>query len=149
MLIKLAPVFPDCFPPDFTDEILPKDMPQLTMQVYRVCKWGTIDRNAFLSSYEETIKGLRPKGRSWQRDLKKPSTYSTSCSSDIESIQGTLKCLQLYNPPAFIMEGEASFELGPLRKTPGPDGKEKTHIDWWLYKDADPSGQFQRVEGDT
>ena len=148
MLTKPDPVFPDCFPPDFADKILPKGIPQLVLQVYRVCKYDTIDRRAFLSTYEETMQGLRPKGRSWQRELKKPGTYATSCSCDMEEIQGTLNCLQMYNPPAFIMKGEAAFELGPQRKTPGADGRETTHIDWWLYKDADPSDQFQRIEGD-
>lgn len=59
----------------------------------------------------------------------------------------TLKCLTDYHPAAFVIQGIATSELGPLQKTVDrePGIRNKSHIDWWLYKASDPSPRFIAV----
>ncbi len=143
---EVANKFPDSFPANFETDILPKNIVPLTLQVYRVCISGIINKNAFLSTYESVRQGLQPKPPKW--NLDDPGTYSTSCFKNVNEARNTLKCLKRYNPPAFIMEGEATYALGPLQRTKERTGKKTSHIDWWLYHDADPSRLFYiKTEG--
>ena len=45
--------YPECFPGNFETEILPKGAKEESRPVYRVMKSGTIDREGFISTYEE------------------------------------------------------------------------------------------------
>ena len=136
--------FPDCFPPNFATEILPQNLPDLQLEVYRVCTTGTICKEAFLSTYESVMLGLKPKLRNWDKELKKPKTYSVSCGVSLKDMLDTLKCLTDYYPAAFVIQGIATSELGPLQKTVDrePNYRNKSHVDWWLYKASDPSPRF-------
>lgn len=148
MPTALAPAFPGCFPDNFEADILPKNLPPLTLRVYRVCVRGILSREAFLSSFEEVLRGDKPKPRGWDKKLKDPIAYSTSCDYDEDSARGTLDCLRRYNPPAVLACGEASSDYGPVQKTRERTGTDTSHVDWWLYAGADPSGRFQVVSED-
>ena len=139
--------FPDCFPPDFEENILPKNLKERKMTVYRVCVFDKITRDAFLSTFENVHLGRRPKDRGWERKLRKPETYSTSCDSDYEAVLGTLDCLRRHHPAPFVMRGTASSDLGPLQPTSERTGRPTSHVDWWLYRDSDPSPKFQKYGG--
>lgn len=145
MQSEIASKFPEAFPNNFETDILPKNITPLTLQVYRVCTSGIIDRSAFLSTYESVQQGLQPKPPEW--DLTAPGTYSTSCDENEKSIKKVLSCLKRYNPPAFIMVGEASCMLGPVQRTRERVGGKTSHIDWWIYRDANPSDYFKKIEG--
>lgn len=43
--------YPECFPENFETDILPKDAKKENKSVYRVIKFGTIDRNGFMGRY--------------------------------------------------------------------------------------------------
>ena len=45
--------FPECFPEDFEENILPKGARKENKSVYRVIKYGTINRDGFIGTYEE------------------------------------------------------------------------------------------------
>ena len=49
--------YPECFPGNFETEILPKGAKEESRPVYRVMKSGTIDREGFISTYEEIQRG--------------------------------------------------------------------------------------------
>jgi len=143
---EIATKFPEAFPDNFETDILPKNIPPLTLQVYRICISGIIDKNAFLNTYESVQQGLQQKPPEW--DLDDPGIYSTSCFEKVKDARNILKCLKKYNPPAFIMAGEAPYTLGPLQRTIERTGKKTSHIDWWLYRDADPSRLFyKKIKG--
>ena len=52
--------YPECFPGNFETEILPKGAKEESRPVYRVMKNGTIDREGFISTYEEIQRELIP-----------------------------------------------------------------------------------------
>ena len=142
---EIARKFPKAFPNNFETDILPKNITPLTLQVYRVCTSGIIDKGDFLSTYERVQLGLQPKPHNW--NLDDPCSYSTSCYEEEKEVRDALKCLKRYYPPAFVIAGEASHTLGPLQRTKERTGKKTSHIDWWFYSDADPSSYFIKFEG--
>ena len=146
MPIPLEPVFPDCFPPDFQENILPPNIPPAEFPVYRLCLDGILNRDAFLSTYELTVLNKRPKGANWEEDLKDPGTYSTSCDTNLKGLKNNLKVLKRYHPSPIIVHGIARSAYGPLQKSADRTGERTSHVDWWLYKDADPSGDFSEIE---
>lgn len=138
--------FPDCFPSNFTQDILPPNIQPGKIAVYRICKYGKIDRKAFLSTFEEVELKLRPPSRNWSKFLEDPSTYSTSCNTDMNEILGVLDSLQGYHPQAFLCEGIADSAFGPVQRTCERKQCSYGHVDWWLFKNCDPSPNFHRVE---
>lgn len=142
------PRFPSCFPPNFETDILPSGLPDIELDVFRVCTNGVIDKNTFRSTYEEIIAGNKPKPYNWAKKIADPSTYSVSCNNTLDGVKNALKCLVLHFPDLFIIIGHASSKMGPLQKTADrvvsyPD---QSHFDWWLYLDSDPSPNFKRYE---
>ena len=45
--------YPECFPENFETEILPKEAKEENKPVYRVIKYGAVNRESFISTYEE------------------------------------------------------------------------------------------------
>ena len=45
--------YPKCFPENFETEILPEGAKEENKSVYRIIKKGQIDRDSFISTYEE------------------------------------------------------------------------------------------------
>lgn len=138
--------FPSCFPPHFVEKILPQGLSDLELDVYRVCKNGKINKESFLSTFEETERGIRPKPSNWTQKLECPGTYSVSCNDEKSSAENALKCLVGYHPEAFIMAGTASSDLGPLQRTVDRDTsyRDASHFDWWLFDGSDPSKSFHK-----
>ncbi|MCI9221479.1 MAG: hypothetical protein HFH94_17540 [Lachnospiraceae bacterium] len=57
--------FPECFPEKFETDILPKGAKKENKSVYRVIKYGTINRDSFIGTYEEIQRGLIPRKKRW------------------------------------------------------------------------------------
>ena len=143
MPVALAHKYPACFPPNFETDILPQSIPEITLFVYRICTNGIINKESFLSTYEEVVSNRRPVPLNWGDILNNPSTYSTSCDTELKPIKNILKCLKRYYPKPIIAEGTATFEYGPLQCTRERTGEKTTHVDWWIFADGDPSSCFQ------
>ena len=127
----------------------PHDLPRKELDVYRICKSGKLDREAFLTTYEETRQGLRPKGRNWSRAVLNPGTYSTSCNKTYDSVERLLGLLTRYHPHPVIAKGVASWQFGPVQETIERTKRtaDSDHVDWWLYGCTnDPSETFHVVE---
>ena len=139
--------FPSCFPSDFEEKILPPNLLPLKIVVFRVCTTDTICKDSFLSTFEATLSGKRREPPNWKEQLRDPGVYSVSCNDSEKDALNVLKCLTRYYPDPFIMKGTASSELGPMQYTVerDPQYKFKSHIDWWLYADSDPSPGFEMV----
>lgn len=129
-------LFPTCFPKNFETEILPPNAKFERKHVYRIIKSGTLNREAFLSTYEEVLNGLRPKGKNW--DENNPSTYSTSCSMNIKDAEYLLSIFMRNYPTPCIAEGETVCECGPCQLT----SEKSSHVDWWIYSDSSPQDAF-------
>lgn len=135
--------FPSCFPSNFESEILPREAKCERKHVYRIIKYGTINREAFISTYEEVLRGLRPRGKNF--DEKDPSTYSTSCNLEITDAQYLLSVFMRHYPHPFIAEGETTIECGPCQLTSERKPDEHSHVDWWIYENSSPHVAFKEV----
>lgn len=141
-------VFPECFPVDFADRILPKGLVDMEIDVFRVCINGTINKETFYSTFELTHLGIRPTPCNWEKKLEQPGTYSVSCNDTLGSCRNALKCLVDHHPAAFLIQGTATSALGPMQRTVDrdPHYQDPSHIDWWLFADSDPSPMFHKFE---
>lgn len=132
--------YPDCFPDNFDREILPKEVKYENKPVYRIIKYGTINRDAFISSYEEVLKGLRPAPKIGI-DLGDPGTYSTSCNMKYSEAEYMLNVFMRH----YIAKGITECRCVPCQLTSEREERSDTHVDWWIYKDANPQNYFEKV----
>ena len=125
--------FPDCFPDDF---ILPENAGFYEQNnVYRILPYGNLDRNGFLPTYEDNIIKRIP-----QPVKPNASTYSTSCAASIDYLKNILQVHFRGLPAACIARGTILPKCGPSTLP-----NKNSHIDWWIYKDAEPELYFEKV----
>ena len=135
--------FPDCFPENFETEILPEDAREDNKDVYRVIKNGILDRESFISTYEEIQRGLIPPKK--RLNLKAPGTYSTSCNMQYSEAQYALNVFMRHHPRAFIAKGVTEGSCGPSQLTSEREERDNTHVDWWVYKGGAPQFYFNVI----
>lgn len=138
--------YPECFPENFENEILPKEAKQENKKVYRIIKYGAINRDSFISTYEEIQKGLIPPRR--KLNLADPGTYSTSCNIEYSEADYLLNVFMRHHPKVFIASGETEASCGPCQLTSERESREDTHVDWWIYGKAEPQKFFKEVNAD-
>ena len=110
--------------------------------VYRIIKSGTIDREGFISTFEEIHRGLIPPLKQMRKD--DPGLYSTSCFSDIKDAERILRLMMRHHPRPIIARGETAKECGPSQRTKERVSTcEDSHVDWWIYDDSSPQGYFK------
>ena len=136
--------FPDCFPGNFATDILPVGAVEDNKPVYRVIKYGILNRDSYIGTYEEILKGLMPPGKK-RRDPSKPGTYSTSCHLEKSESEYFLQLCMRHHPAAFIAKGITAADCGPSQLTSDREPRDDTHVDWWIYKDAEPQYYFEEV----
>lgn len=102
-----------CFPENFETEILPEGAKEENKSVYRIIKKGQIDRDSFISTYEEMQRGLIPI-RKKRINLKNPGLYSTSCNIEYSEAKYALNMFMRHHPKAFIAKGETEKTCGPF-----------------------------------
>lgn len=143
-----TPQFPSCYPKDFAKKILPQGLPDIELDVFRVCTNGIINRESFYSTFMEITFGGKPAPYGWEKRQYEPGIYSVSCNDTEDGVRHPLKCLVKHHPKAIVAHGKASSIFGPLQRTVdrAPDYPDQSHIDWWLYEGADPSSLFSQGE---
>lgn len=138
--------YPACFPQNFEEDILPKEAKYNSKPVYRVIKYGTMNRESFIGTYEEIQKGLIPPKKNL--NLNDPGIYSTSCNMEYSEAKYALKLFMRHHPRAFIAKGETEGGCGPNQLTSEREERSDTHVDWWIYEDAAPQMYFEEVTED-
>lgn len=137
--------FPKCFPKDFETAILPKLTSNNSRDVYRIIKSGTINREAFISTYEEIKRGLMPRPRK-PLNLRDPGTYSTSCFADLKEAEYILNIFMQHYPKPIISCGQTAETCGPSQMTKDrKPGHSSTHVDWWIHEESSPQLHFKEV----
>lgn len=136
--------YPKCFPDNFETAILPKEAKKENKRVYRIIKYGIDNRDSYVGTYEEMCKGLIPRKK--RIDLTDPSLYSTSCNIEYDEAEYVLDIMMRHHPKAVIAMGETEGKCGPCQLTANrePDNH-SSHVDWWIYEDAEPQKYFQEV----
>ncbi len=147
-------VFPEGYPENLLQLIIEDGAKENTIKdVYRVSFLGENNRDAFLSSFME--RGQNQNGYEI-RDFALAETenldiglYSTSL---FDSEKTSFKILKMfkkhYNGPK-LLYGIINPYFGYSIKTNESRScrhADKHHIDWWLYKNADPSVDFKIIE---
>lgn len=136
-------MFPSCFPKNFESEILPiTEVDSTELEVYRVIKSGEINREAFLSTWEERTEFD-------VLDESDPSTYCTSCNLSLSEIKRLKARIMRFHPRPIIAKGTTVLCCGPSQKTKDRTGKKTRHVDWWVYEKAKPELHFTEVREET
>ena len=121
----------------------PQAKQQEITTVYRICRNGIVDANAFLSSYCDV--------HNKDMDLSDPSSFSTSCFEVIKDAKKRLAFFSKKNPQAIIAKGyiksESGYTLRNNDKVPKPKGK-SSHIDWWIFVEEEPWSYFKELKTD-
>lgn len=135
--------YPECFPENFETDILPEGAKKENKAVYRVIKYGTINRDSFIGTYEEIQRGLIPPKK--KMNLKDPGLYSTSCNIEYSETEYALNMFMRHYPRPFIAKGETEATCGPCQLTAEREERDDTHVDWWLYEETEPQTYFSEV----
>lgn len=136
--------YPACFPSHFETDILPKEAKEENKSVYRVMKYGEMNREGFISTYEEIKRGLIPPRK--RMNPEDPGIYSTSCNMEYSEAEYAVNLFMRHHPEAFIAKGETEGSCGPCQLTAEREPRKDTHVDWWVYEEAMPQNYFEKLE---
>lgn len=136
---KLKKKFPTYFPVDK----LPKEAKEEEIEVFRACKYGFCSKS-FLSYYEEWKNcKSKPKGYN-EEDI---GTYSMSCFEDINDLNKMLRkfknVFKEYKS-LLLSKGKTNIKCGIILKAKDIN-KSGSHVDFWLYKNAEPIKYFEAI----
>lgn len=143
-------IFPDYFSDNAREKIAFWGKEE-SIPVYRVGKYGKNDATAFLNYYEEVERGLkvvRNKEQSMRRYREDFDSLSVSCYEEKSDIEDYYKITLKENyPERILLFGSTNPQDGMCHRT-----KERkknhtdSHVDWWLYRDAEPWRYFKVEE---
>ena len=143
--------FPDCFPADFQKRLEQEGAQrEVAYHGFRVAKYGDDHRRNFMSTYEERLRRIEETGMDPvpEKKSKRCTEYSTSLFDSFEWTDYIRKMVMRNPPGAYCLEGETDPSCGPSKI--GEKKKEQQyeyrHIDWWIYKGAEPWLYFHRAD---
>ena len=142
-------VFPEDYPFDLREKIIEDGGAENAFDcVYRVARSGIINRDAFLSSFQERKLGLvqhRDGFLMSQQANYDIGAYSTSCFEKKNRANKILQVIKKHSDGPVLLAGKIVPDSGLSMRTADSKSKRKageSHIDWWIYSDFDPSGDF-------
>ena len=145
--------FPENYPDDLLVQIMDDGAEYQELHVFRVARFGANNRAAFYSTFEDritrdevTIRDFELARENGKYDI---GEFSTSCWQTSKQAAKILKLIKKHEPAPIILEGDIKPSTGPSMLTANSKSHReagKGHIDWWVFKDADPSPSFCSVE---
>ena len=149
-------VYPDCFPENIEELIILDGAGKYEIKYYRICRSGMIDRAAFRSSFEDAdVRNGGTHNRDVYLDSKegKIEDIGQFSTSGFEKVSAAKRCLKMmkkhYDGPV-IAEGKTTPACGLSMRTRESRFRQKkgerSHIDWWIYEDAEPHLHFVLYE---
>ncbi|MBO5468968.1 MAG: hypothetical protein J6A03_04350 [Lachnospiraceae bacterium] len=137
---RIERIFPDYFN---QYNIPPENAREESLEAYRACKTNRLERESFLPSYEENGCQFIEEG-----EEEDPSTFSLSVYEKPRDVRRFAIVNSTIRPPYKIAKGRTYPVHGVvLRTREYKQGyKKSSHIDWWLYKDAEPYRDFELIE---
>lgn len=133
------------YPPDFPVEDLPEGAREERIEVYRICRSGKVEPASFLPTYLDELSMTKENfGTKLSIDQYSLSTFYKE--SDAKRV---LKFFRGKQPCAILAIGYTDPSCGLCQRTRERKKNAKSHVDWWLYQDAEPHIFFQeiRLEG--
>lgn len=129
-----------CFPMYMESIRLPTCAKEQTICVYRACRTHKIKRASFLTTFEENGFSITPGG-----DPSNPQEYGLSTYTKPNDLKRFVSCTSKYNPPWILAKGVTAPSCGVSCRTRDWKKTKSSHVDWWLYKEAEPWLHFQEV----
>lgn len=133
---QIEKIFPDYFE-KFT---LPEGAHEESIKVYRACRSGRCDKLSFLPTYEQN--GF--KTTNVANELE-PGEFSLSTFEKPNHIKRWANLDSDMKVPFKIAIGYTNPIHGVIQRTSERKPKSKSHVDWWLYKDAEPYKEFELI----
>ena len=133
------------FPSYFENFTMPEWAREQELEVYRACATGKVDRESFLNSYEENGFHISLDG-----DESDPQEYSLSTYIKFRDVKRFMTMDSRYGVAFVIAKGITKpihgicLETKEWKKKQGQKYK-GSHVDWWLYEDAEPWIEFKEV----
>lgn len=130
------------FPSYFSNFELPEAAREERILVYRACKTNKIEKASFLNTYEENG------GEIDLDDPTNPSKYSLSTYEKPNDVKRFALYQRGLIPPFKIARGYTDPKHGLVLRTKERSNKKKkdSHVDWWLYIDAQPHTEFELID---
>lgn len=123
---------------------VPENAKEQNLDVFRVCMFGAIDNEAFYSYYELwKYKGIMLKGM--ENGFDDIHFYSVSVYEKYRDAKRCLSLLSRRDPRSLLAKGNTLEEFGPCLRSKDECNNKKSHVDWWLYEDAQPYKFFSEV----
>lgn len=137
------------FPSYFSNFQLPEWAREQELEVYRACATGKADRESFLNSFEENGHKIHANG-----DLSDPQEYSLSTYIKYKDVKRFMSMDSRYGIPFTIARGITNPKYGICLETKEWKAKlgmkyKSSHVDWWLYENAEPFKDFEVMENEN
>lgn len=134
------------FPSYFKNFEIPKWAREQELVVYRACATGKADKQSFLNSYEENGFQISAGG-----EMDDPQEYSLSVYLKFKDVKRFMTMDSRFGIPFVIAKGITKpvhgicLETKEWKRNLGIKYK-GSHVDWWLYDDAEPYREFEVIE---
>lgn len=129
------------FPEYFSKFSLPEGAHEERILVYRACKTNKCDKKSFTPTYEEQGCQVRDCD-----DPTDPSLYSLSTYEKPRDVKRFAITNSDIREPIKIAMGYTEPSCGLVQRTRERTGRRTSHVDWWLYVDAEPYKYFEIIE---
>lgn len=138
---RLERIFPDYFE---RYHLPPEGAREEVIQVYRACRTNKLEKESFLPTYEE--RGCIFFDETEKED---PGTFSLSTFEKARDVKHFAAMNSEFHPPYRIAIGKTMPVHGVVQRSKERDGvkyKRASHVDWWLYKNAEPYKEFELID---
>lgn len=136
------------FPSYFANFEIPEWAREQELEVFRACATGKVDKKSFLNTFEEN--GFKNSAGSTADD---PQEYSLSSYTRYKDVKRFMTLDSRFGVPYKIAKGITNPVHGICLET--KEWKKKlgikyrgSHVDWWLYENAEPWKEFEEVISD-
>lgn len=130
------------FPDYFENFVMPENAGEYTLTVYRACVTRKVEKESFLSTYEEN--GYKVSDGKEKND---PGEYSLSTYESPKDVK-RFNIIRPNRPRCEIAIGTTVAKHGICLRDKDyiPEKKKSSHVHWWLYEGAEPHKEFRLIE---
>ena len=134
------------FPSYFANFEIPKWAREQELEVFRACATGKVDKDSFLNSFEENGFQVSLNG-----EIDDPQEYSLSTYTKFKDVKRFMTLDSRFGVPFKIAKGVTKpihgicLETKEWKKNLGIKKYKGSHVDWWLYENAEPWKEFEEV----
>lgn len=145
--------FPCVYPNNLLDLIVADGAEEKPIEVFRICRNGTVNRDSFVSSIQDPYRKIKDKefvnrdSILWHINSDVDiGMYSTSCFESLKDAIRVFGMMVQSTPKQIVAKGITDPSCGLSMRTKDSKSHRRfsgTHVDWWLYKDAKPELFFR------